>query len=109
SDWRHLLMVGGSARITVCPFSRTSGNLSRGDLRQEARGGMDLRRRGLTLVAALLLVGACVALGDVTLAGHAWASSPATATPIGVRPNPRPTPRPTPTPTATPRPTPTPL
>src|ERR1700736_2957335 len=31
-------MVGGSARITVCPFSRTNGNLSRGDLRQEARG-----------------------------------------------------------------------
>src|SRR6202022_2688044 len=31
-------MVGGSAHITVCPFSRTSGNLSRGDLRQEARG-----------------------------------------------------------------------
>src|ERR1700687_1915974 len=31
-------MVGGSARITVCPFPRTSGNLSRGDLRQEARG-----------------------------------------------------------------------
>jgi hypothetical protein len=75
---------------------------------------MDLRRRGLTLAAALVLILACAALGGVVVVGGAWASSPPTVEPMRTHPTPtpsgtaKPTPTPRPTPTPTPRPTPTP-
>src|SRR5437016_13455795 len=61
----HSLMVGGREEATDCSFSITLGILSGRDSRQEAREGMDLRQRGLTLAAALLLLAACASLGDV--------------------------------------------
>jgi hypothetical protein len=67
---------------------------------------MDLRQRGVTLVAAGIVVAASLAFAGVVVSGQAWASGPATAAPL--RGSPSPTPSGTPRPTATPRPTPTP-
>jgi len=102
-------MVGGRGDVTICSFLGTAGILPD----RRFGEGMDLRQRGLALGGALLLAVPCATLGGVVLAGHAWASSSATAV---KRPHPSPTPspsptttpRPTPTPTPTPRPTPTP-
>ncbi len=69
---------------------------------------MDLRHRGVMLAAALLMVAACGAIGSLVVSDQAWASSPATAPLIGLRPTPTPSPTTTPHPTPTPRPTPTP-
>ena len=74
---------------------------------------MDVRRRGFTLAAALLLFAACWALGGMVLVGQARASSATIAAPMRIRPtttpSATPTPRPTPTPVPTPTPTPTPV
>ena len=69
---------------------------------------MDVRWRGFTLPAALLLFAACGALGGVVVGGGAWASSATVAAPMRIRPSTTPSATPTPRPTPTPVPTPTP-
>src|ERR1700694_5385581 len=122
---RHFANGRRARRCHGLFFSATLSILCAGTFSAGGKGkAMDLRQRGVTLGAALLLL-AAVALGGVVLTGGAWASassSPALApgaylTPTGtdgewpppsVRPKPTPTPRPTPTPTPSPTPTPTP-
>src|ERR1700681_4319284 len=102
-------MVGGPEDVTGCSFPATLSILFAGTFSAGGKGkAMDLRRRGVTLAAALLVL-ADIALGGVALTGSAWASSPASVpgvylTPTGtdgewppptVRPKPTPTPRPT--------------
>jgi len=66
---------------------------------------MDLRQRGLTLAAALLLMAACGSLGD--MASGSW-FVPVHAARPHPSPSPSPTPKPTPKPTPAPTPPPTP-
>jgi hypothetical protein len=64
-----------------------------------------LRRRGVAITTALLLVGACGIVGGVLSAATVSASSGSTAGPARHHPSPTPTPSPTQRPTPTPSPT----
>lgn len=65
---------------------------------------MDLRGRGVALLGAAFIVGACIGLQAVAADSNALAASA-----VSTRHRPSPTPTPTPTPTKAPTPTPTPV
>src|SRR5437763_3219422 len=104
-------MVGGPGQATDCSFSITLGILLAEILGRRQGKGMDLRQRGLTLAAALLLLATYASLGEVTtgsqvVAAHAARPHPSPSS--SPTPTPKPTPTPAPPPTAPPTPPPTP-